>query len=178
MPRPPAMSTCPEPNVRILPHVHIAPGAAGTNRKSATLPSAAPPTRHGMKPAMPPMTAPPAPGPVSCHEEHAVVAVLRTFSTQTTYFARSYDKNGRQTTTTVSCYESPCLYPVTRRKKNFSKLGQSDQNKHFDTLSIPCRYPISAVSQPLYDTHGRSWAHSGLSRPHSCAHARRYRQGY
>ena len=174
----PAMSTCPESNVRILPQVHIAPVAAGTYRKSPTLPPAAPPTRNGMKPAMPPMPAPPATGPVSCHEKHAAVTVLRTFCTRTTYFARFYDKNGRQTTATVSCYESPCLYPVTRRKKNFSKLGQSDQNKHFDTLSIPCRYPISAVSQPLYDTHGRSWAYSGQSRPHFCTHARRYRQAY
>ena len=52
-------------------------------------------------------------------------------------------QNDRELTATVSCYESPCPYPVTRRPKNFSKLDQTGQNKQFDTLSIPCRYPIS-----------------------------------
>ena len=93
------------------------------------------------------------------------------------FLRQIYDKNGREMPTSVSCYESPCQYPVTRRMRNFSKLGQTGQNKKFDTLSMPYRYPISAVSQPLYDIHGRSWAYSGQSRPHSCALARRYRQG-
>ena len=143
MPRPPTMSTSPELNVRILPPAHIAPGAAGTNRQCTTLQSAAPPTRSGTRRAMPPMPALPPPASVSCHEKHATDTILRTFCTKTTPFAHFQSKNDREPTATASCYESPRQYPVTRREKVFSKLGQSGQNSAFDTLSIPCRYPVS-----------------------------------
>ena len=144
MPRPPTMSTCSERHVRNLPPAHIAPGATATNRKCATLPPAAPPTRSGAVPAMlSPMPALPPPGSVSCHEKHATDTVLRTFCTKTTPFAHFQSKNDREPTATASCYESPRQYPVTRREKVFSKLGQSGQNSAFDTLSIPCRYPVS-----------------------------------
>ena len=143
MPRPPAMSTCSELNVRTLPPAHIAPGAAGTNRQCTTLQSAAPPTRSGTRRAMPPMPALPPPASVSCHEKHATDTILRTFCTKTTPFAHFQSKNDREPTATASCYESPRQYPVTRREKVFSKLGQSGQNSAFDTLSIPSRYPVS-----------------------------------
>ena len=136
------MSTCSEPNVRILPQATFAPGSVGNNSKCAELPSAAPPTHTVMTPAMQPMSAPPAPGSVSCHEKHAAVVVLRTFGTQNDIFCAFLRQNGRERPTSVSCHESPCQYPVTRRPTNFSKLGQTGQNKQFDTLSIPCRYPI------------------------------------
>ena len=143
MPRPQTMSTCSDLNVRNLPPAHIAPGAAATTRKCTTHPSAAPPTRSRTRRAIPPMPALPPPVSASCHEKDATVAVLRTFCTKTTSFAHFLFKNDREPTAAVSCYESPCPYPVTRRPKNFSKLDQTGQNKQFDTLSIPCRYPIS-----------------------------------
>ena len=143
LPKPPAMSTCSELNVRTLPPANIAPGAAGTNRQCTTLQSAAPPTRSRTRRAMPPMPALPPPASVSCHEKHATDTILRTFCTKTTPFAHFQSKNDREPTATASCYESPRQYPVTRREKVFSKLGQSGQNSAFDTLSIPCRYPVS-----------------------------------
>ena len=81
-PRPPTMSTSSELNVRTLPPANIAPGAAATTPKCTAQPSAAPPTRSGKKPALPPMPAPPPPGAVSCHENHAAVTILRTSCTQ------------------------------------------------------------------------------------------------
>ena len=92
---------------------------------------------------MPTMPALPPPGSVSCHETRETVAELRTFCTKTTFFAHFLSKTDRELTATASCYESPCHYPVTRREKVFSKLGQSGQNSVFDTQSIPCRYPVS-----------------------------------
>ena len=66
--------------------------------------------------------------------------------------------------TSVSCNESPCQYPVTRREKNFSKLGQSGQNGAFDTLSIPCQYPVSqnlaAGLRPIRTLPGHNWTES------------------
>ncbi len=164
MPRPPTMSTSPELNVRILPPAHIAPGAAGTNRQCTTLQSAAPPTRSGTRRAMPPMPALPPPASVSCHEKHATDTILRTFCTKTTPFVHFQSKNDREPTATASCYESPRQYPVTRREKVFSKLGQSGQNSAFDTLSIPCRYPVSekiaATLRHIWTLLGQSWKES------------------
>ena len=119
LPRPPAMSTCPELNVRTLPPAHIAPGAAATNRQCTTRPSAAPPIRSRTRRGMPPMPALPPPASVSCHEKHATDAILRTFCTITTSFAHFQSKNDREPTATASCYESPCQYPVTRRERRF-----------------------------------------------------------
>ena len=141
MPRPPTMSTCSEPNVRILPQANFAPGSAGNNSKCTDLPSAASPTHSVMTPAMQPMPAPPAPGSVSCHEKHAAVAVLRTFGTRTKYFARFYDKNGREMPTSVSCYESPCQYPVTRSEEKILKTGLNWSQQRI-------RYPIDALPIP------------------------------
>ena len=142
--RPPAMSTCSERHVRNLPPAHIAPGATATNRNCATLPPAAPPTRSGAVPAMlSPMPALPPPGSVSCHEKHATDTILRIFCTKTTSFAYFQSKNDREPTAAASCYESPNQYPVTRKEGSFSELDQSGQNMHFDTQSIPCRYPKS-----------------------------------
>ena len=141
--RHPTMSTCTELNVRTLPPAHIAPGAAAANQNCATLPSAAPPTLSSGKRAMPPMPVQPPPGSVSCHETRETVAELRTFCTKTTFLAHFLSKTDRELTATASCYESPCHYPVTRREKVSSKLGQSGQNSASDTLSIPCRYPVS-----------------------------------
>lgn len=117
MPRPPAMPTCPELHFRSLPPAHVVPGPAGTSQQCADLPSAAPPTRSGMAPAMPPMPAPPAPGSVSCHEKHATDTVLRTFCTKTPSFAHFRSKSDRELTATASCYESPCQYPVTKSEE-------------------------------------------------------------
>ena len=146
LPWAPTMSTCSECHVRILPSAHIAPGAAAATRQCTTLQSAAPPTRSGTRRAMPPMPALPPPASVSCHEKHATDTILRTLCTKTTSFAHFQSKSDREPTATVSCYESPCQYPVTKKEKNLSKLGQSGQNEHFDTLSIPCRYPVSEKS--------------------------------
>ncbi len=164
LPKPPAMSTCSELNVRTLPPANIAPGAAGTNRQCTTLQSAAPPTLSRTRRAMPPMPALPPPASVSCHEKHATDTILRTFCTKTTPFAHFQSKNDREPTATASCYESPRQYPVTRREKVFSKLGQSGQNSAFDTLSIPCRYPISeefaATLRHIWTLLGQSWTES------------------
>ena len=143
MPGPPFMSTCSEPNVRILPQANFAPGIAGNNPKCADLPSAAPPAHTVATHAMRPMPAPPASGSVSCHEKHAAVAVLRNSCAKNDIFCAFSRQERQELTAAVSCYESPCRYPVTRRPKNFSKLGQTGQNRQFDTLSIPCRFPIS-----------------------------------
>ena len=172
MPRPQTMSTCSDLNVRNLPPAHIAPGAAATTRKCTTHPSAAPPTRSRTRRAIPPMPALPPPVSASCHEKDATVAVLRTFCTKTTSFAHFLFKNDRELTATASCYESPCRYPVTRREKKFSKLGPSGQNKHFDTLSIPCRYPISVKlavrSRHIWSRLGHFWTEPAPSL-HTCA---------
>jgi len=148
------MSTRSELNVRNLPLANIAPGAAATNRKCSYLLSAAPPTRSGTKPAMQPMPSPPAPGSVSCHEKHVTDTVLRTFCTRTSsfcalsalechHFAHFQSKTDRELTATASCHESPCPYPVTRTKENFQSQALLGKSIQFDTLSIPCRYPIS-----------------------------------
>ena len=102
----------------------------------------------------------PPPASVSCHEKHATDTILRTFCTKTTPFAHFQSKNDREPTATASCYESPRQYPVTRREKVFSKLGQSGQNSAFDTLSIPCRYP---VSEKIADTLRHIWTLLGQS---------------
>ena len=168
MPRPPTMSTRSVPNVRILLPANIAPGAAGTHRKCTALPSAAPPTRSGTEPAIQPMSAPPPPGSVSCHKEHAAVTVLRTFCTKTTSSAYFQSNNDREPTAAASCYESPCQYPVTRREKHFSSLGPIWAKQR---ISIPNRYPadtrIPKDSQPLCDTIGHSSATCGQNRPPS-----------
>ena len=141
IPRPPAMSTRSELNVRNLPPANIAPGAAATNRKCSHLSSAAPPIHCGTKSPMPSMPAPPTPGSVSCHEEHATDTILRTFCTKTPSFAHFQSKTDRELTATASCYESPCRYPVTRTQKSFSKSGPSGQiytiRYPIDTLPIP-----------------------------------------
>ncbi len=172
MPRPPTISTSAELNVRNLPPATIAPGTAATNPKCPHLPSAAPPMYCGTNSPMQPLPSLPAPGSVSCHEEHAAVTVLRTFCTKTTSFAHFQSKTDRELTATASCYESPCRYPVTRREKKFSKLGPSGQNKHFDTLSIPCRYPISVKlavrSRHIWSRLGHFWTEPAPSL-HTCA---------
>ena len=164
LPRPPAMSTCPELNVRTLPPANIAPGAAATNRQCTTRPSAAPPIRSRTRRGLPPMPALQPPASVSCHEEHATDTILRTFCTKTTSFAHFQSKNDRELTAAASCYESPCQYPVTRREKVFSKLGLSGQNSAFDTLSIPCRYPVSekiaAGMRQNWTLFGQFWTDS------------------
>jgi len=143
MPGPPFMSTCSEPNVRILPQANFAPGIAGNNPKCADLPSAAPPTHSVVTHAMRHMPAPPSSGSVSCHEKQAAVAVLRNSCAQNDILCAFSRQKRQELTAAVSCYESPCRYPVTRRPKNLLKLGQTGQNRQFDTLSIPCRFPIS-----------------------------------
>ena len=166
-------TTCSQLNVRILPQAYIAHGPAGTNQKCADLPPAAHTIRNGWKPALPPMETGfaahdtffffplrrrhPARYPVTRSVQQSLICVLPAL--RTTYFARLYDKNGHEMPTFVSCYESPCHYPVTRSKKNFSKLDQSGQNMHFDTLSIPCRYPIS---QEFAATLRHTWTFLGL----------------
>ena len=158
------MSTRSELNVRILPPAHIAPGAAATTRQCTTQPSAAPLTLSGIKRAMPSMPPLPPLTSVSCHEKHATDTILRTCCNKTTSFAHFLSKNDRELTATASCYESPCQYPVTRREKVFSKLGQSGQNSAFDTLSIPCRYPISerfaAGLRHIWTLPGQNWTES------------------
>ena len=158
MPRPPTMSTCSELNVPFLPQANFAPRPAGSSPKSADLSAAAPPAHSGMRPAMQPMPAPPAPGSVSCHEMHAAVAALLTSCAQNDIscaFSRQKrlgTDSGRillRESMPMSCHE---------KTENFSKLGQTGQNKQFDTLSIPCRYPVSQKSAaPLatqYDALG------------------------
>ena len=136
------MSTCSERHVRNLPPAHIAPGATATNRKCATLPPAAPPTRSGAVRAMlSPMPALPPPGSVSCHEKHATGTILRIFCTKTTSFAYFQSKNDREPTAAASCYESPNQNPVTRKEGNFFRIGPI-RPKHalrypIDTLPIP-----------------------------------------
>ena len=156
MPRPPNMPTRSVPNVRILLPANIAPGAAGTHRKCTALPSAAPPTRSGIGPAIQPMPAPPPPGSVSCHKEHAAVTVLRIFCTKTTSSAYFQSKSDREPTAAASCYESPCQYPVTRREKQFSNFGPiwAKQRIRYptDTLSIPVFRRIRSHSASQLDT--------------------------
>ena len=146
------MSTCSEPIVPILPQANFAPGSAGHDSKCTEPPSAAPPTHTVMTPAIRPMAAPPHPVlyPVTKSRQLSLFCALSAL--KTTSFARFHDKNDRKPTAAVSCYESPCRYPVTKRPKNFSKLGQTGQNKQFDTLSIPCRYPISPEIRSHFTT--------------------------
>ena len=136
LPSPPTMPTHSERHVLTLSPSHIAPGLAATSPKCTT---------------RPPMPAPPPPASVSCYEKHETVTALRTFCAKTTFFAHFLSKNDRELTATASCYERPCQYPVTRREKAFfKKLDQSGQNSAFDTLSIPCRYPVSEkLAAPL-----------------------------
>ena len=135
------MPTCSELNVRNLPQANIAPGSAGTHRKCTALPSAAPPTRSGTVPAMPPMPAPPSPGSVSCHEKHATDTILRTFCTNTTSFAYFQSKSDREPTATASCYESPCKCPVTKSEEKIHKSGHN-------RAQLCIRYPIDTLPIP------------------------------
>ena len=152
------MSTCSELHVPNLHPAHIAPVPTGANRKCSHLPPAAPSIHSGTKRALPPMPAPPAPGSVSCHEMHAAVAALLTSCAQNDIscaFSRQKrlgTDSGRillRESMPMSCHE---------KTENFSKLGQTGQNKQFDTLSIPYRYPVSQKSAaPLatqYDALG------------------------
>ena len=161
LPRPPAMSTCSELNLRVLPQAHLAPGAAATNPKCAHLPSAAPPTRSGTRRAIPPMPALPPPASVSCHKEHSATTVLRTFCTQTPSFAHFQSKTDRELTAAASCYESPCQYPVTRTKENFSKSGPFGQ-------IYTIRYPIDTLPIPDFrKIRSRFASHPDAFRPKS-----------
>ena len=141
MPRPPAMSTCPERQVRILPQAQVAPGAAATNQHCADLPPAAPRSRSETVPARQPMPLPPPPCAVSCHKEHAAATVLRAFCPRTPSLAHLESKTDRELTATASCYECPCQYPVTSTKENFSKRDRSGRNRAF-------RYLIGTPSIP------------------------------
>ena len=141
MPRPPTMSTCSEPNVRILPQANFAPGSAGSDSKCTELPSAAPPTHSVMTPAMPPMPASPARCPVSCHEKHAAVAVLRTFGTQNDILC-AFSRQKRQGTDSgrillrksmsISCHEKT------------EKLFKVRPNRPKQAI----RYPVDTQSIP------------------------------
>ena len=173
MSRPPAMSTHSKPNVRTLAPTHITKSLVYTNLQCADPSPAAPPVYSRITPALPPMPVPPPLGSESCHKEHAAATVLRTICTRTPSFAHFLSKTDRNLTAAASCYETPCQYPVTKREKKIFQLGPSGQSKHFDTLSIPSRYPISQRnSQPVFESCGRSWAHSGLNWPHFCGRAR------
>ena len=161
IPGPPTMSTCSEPNVRNQPPANMASGTAAANPKCGHLPTAAPPPRCETKPAMQPMPAPPSPGSVSCHKEHAADTVLRTSCLRTPSFAHSQSKTDRELTATASCYESPCQYPVTSTKEIFQNETDQAEIEHFDTLSIPCRYSISAILaaglRHVWTLLGRNW---------------------
>ena len=155
------MSTRPELNVRVLPPAHVAPGAAATNRQCTTQPSAAPPTRDRGKRAMPPMPAPPPPSSVSCHKGHSATTDLRTLCNKTPSFAHFQSKTDRELTAAASCYESPCQYPVTRTKENFSKRDRSGRNRAF-------RYPIDTLSIPDFrKIRSRFASHPDAFRPKS-----------
>ena len=164
MSRPPAMSTRSKPNVRSLAPTHITKGPFYTNLQFADPSPAAPHIYSRVTPAMPPMPLPSPPASVSCHKDHAIATVLRVFCIRTTSLAHYLSKSDRVLTATASCYESPSQHPVTRRAKFFSKLGQSGQNSAFDTLSIPCRYP---VSEKLAAGLRHTWTLQGQFRPES-----------
>ncbi len=178
MPRPQTMSTCSQPNVRILPQANFAPGSAGNSSKCTDLPSAAPPTHSVMTPAMQPMPALPAPGSVSCHEKHAAVVVLRTSCAQNDIFC-AFSRQKRQGTDSgrILLRESMSISCHEQRRKYFQNRPKLVTTAH----SIPFRYPVDTRfpknSQSLYDTIRRSWVNSGQNRPHSCLHARLHRQG-
>ena len=94
-----------------------------------------------MTPAMQPMSAPPAPGSVSCHEKHAAVVVLRTFCTQNDIFSAFLRQNGREMPASVSCHESPCQYPVTKSEEKIFKTGPNWSQQRI-------RYPIDPLPIP------------------------------
>ena len=140
-PRPPAMSTCSQLNVRILPQAYIAHGPAGTNQKCADLPSAAHTIHNGSKPALPPMTAPPTSGSVSCHKKRAAVTDLRTSCTQNDIFcAFVRQKRPRNADIRILLRESMPLSCHEKQEK-FFKVGPIWPKHAFrypiDTLSIP-----------------------------------------
>ena len=164
MSRPPAMSTRSKPNVPSLAPTHITKGPFYTNLQCADPSPAEPPIYSRVTPALPRMPLPPPPGSVSCHKEHTTATVLRTFCTKMTSLAHSLSKSDRELTVTASCYEGPSQHPVTRREQFLSKLGQSGQNSAFDTLSIPCQYP---VSEKLAAGLRHTWTLQGQFRPES-----------
>ena len=165
MPKPPTMSTCSEPNVRILPQANFAPGSVGNNSKCTELPSVAQPTHSVMTPATQPMSAPPAPGSLSCHEKHAAVVVLRTFGTQNDIFC-AFSRQKRQGTDSgrILLRESMSISCHEKRRKNSQNRPKLVTTAH----SIPFRSPFDTRfpknSQPPYDTIttllGQFWTES------------------
>ena len=158
MPGPPFMSTCSEPNVRILPQANFAPGIAGNNPKCADLPSAAPPAHTVVTHAMRPMPAPPASGSVSCHEKHAAVAVLRTFGTQNDILCafsrqkRQGNDSGRillRESMPISCHEKTEKFFKVRPNRPKQAIRYP-----FDSLSIPDFRKIRSHFTSQYDALG------------------------
>ena len=167
MPGPPTMSTCTRYNRQSQPAARNARDAAATIASCADLPSAAPPTGSVTVPAMPPMPAPLTHGPVSCHEKSAASPIGRPVTrlrcTSRPSFARS-----RAKTVAKMSQNCPRQNPVTSCQPNILSRGetkflpQQDQTGQycaFDTLSIPCPYPISAATQLVLDTLGHFWVH-------------------
>ena len=110
---------------------------------------------------MPPMPAPPPPSSVSCHKGHSATTDLRTLCNKTPSFAHFQSKTDRELTATASCYESPCQYPVTSTKENFSKRDRSGRNRAF-------RYPIDTLSIPDFrKIRSRFASHPDAFRPKS-----------
>ncbi len=90
---------------------------------------------------MQPMSAPPAPGSVSCHEKHAAVVVLRTFCTQNDIFC-AFSRQKRQGTDSgriplresmpISCHEE------TEKFFKVRPIWPKQAIRYpIDTLSIP-----------------------------------------
>ena len=170
MPRPQTMSTCSEPNVRILPQANFAPDSAGNSSKCADLPSAAPPAHSVVTHAMQPMPAPPAPGSVSCHEKHAAVAVLRNSCAQNDIFC-AFSRQKRQGTDrgrillreymSISCHEET---------EKFFKVGPN-RPKQAVRYPIDTLFPKKIVATLRHNTTllGQYWTESAPFLPTSAA---------
>ncbi len=185
MPGPPTMSTCTRYNRQSQPAARNAPDAAATIESCADLPSAAPPTGSGMIPTMPPMPAPLTHGPVSCHEKSAASPIARPV-TRLRYTSRPSFAQSRAKTVPKMSQNCPRPNPVTSCQPNIlsrgetkflPKLHQTVRYRAFDTLSIPCPYPISAATQLVLDTFGHIWATCYQNGPRPGPSARFHRQG-
>ena len=152
-----------------LPKAHIAPGSAGNDSKCAELPSAAPPTHSVMTRAMQPMPAPAGTRFCILSRRSTQLSLFCALSAlKTTSFARFHDKNDREPTAAVSCYESPCPISCHEKTEKFFKVRPNRPKQAvrypIDTLSIP---DFPEIRSHFTNTIRRSWVNSGQIRPHT-----------
>ncbi len=139
------MSTRTQKNVQNRPQAQNVPCAAAANGQRVNPPSAAPP-----------MPAPLTPGSVTRHNKNAAIPVTRHCAAPApSLFTFAGHIRPKKVHLRIPSRES---IPISCHKKNQEKLFYSAFLYKL-VHSIPYRYPISAVSQPVWATPGLFFGH-------------------